>query len=234
LTLPVVNAQKKLLGIITADDVIDVLKEEHAEDIFQSSGINTGNDNQDILTWGVRRAFGARLPWLMVTLFIETGSASVITHFDAIIQQTVLAASFMPLLSGVTGSVATQSTCIVIASSSGREKTNLKTALKNILHEVRVGILLGIFCGLCVYVIAHFMHQSSHELGLLVGTSLCLTMSVGVLLGTLMPFIFQRVGVNPAHASGPFITSILDVCTMSIYLSIIHFFLTHSPAGFKL
>jgi magnesium transporter len=234
LTLPVVDAQKHLLGIITADDVIDVLKEEHAEDIFQVSGINTGSDNQDILTWGVRRAFGARLPWLMVTLLIETGSASVITHFDAVIQQTVLAASFMPLLSGVTGSVATQSTCIVIASNASRGQVSLRMALRNIWHEVKVGMLLGIFCGLSVYCISHFMHQSSHELGLMVAMSLFLTMSVGVLMGTLMPFIFQKVGVNPAHASGPFITSILDVSTMSIYLSIVHFFLTHSSPGFQL
>ncbi|MBU6451460.1 MAG: magnesium transporter [Cyanobacteria bacterium REEB67] len=234
LTLPVVDGKKHLLGIITADDVIDVLKEEHAEDIFQSSGINTGSDNQDILTWGVRRAFGARLPWLLVTLFIETGSASVIKHYDAIIQQTVLAASFMPLLSGVTGSVATQSTCIVIASSASRGQISLRTALRNIWHELRVGMMLGLFCGLSTYCISHFMHQSSNELGILVGMSLFLTMSVGVLMGTLMPFIFQKVGVNPAHASGPFITSILDVCTMSIYLTIVHFFLTNSPAGFKL
>ena len=233
LTLPVVDSQKKLLGIITADDVIDVLKEEHAEDIFQSSGINTGSDNQDILTWGVRRAFGARLPWLLITLLIETGSASVIKYYDAIIMQTVLAASFMPLLSGVTGSVATQSTCIVIASSASRGQITMRTILKNIWHELRVGCMLGLFCGLSTYFISHFLTQSSHELGVLVGMSLFLTMSVGVLMGTLMPFIFQKVGVNPAHASGPFITSILDVCTMSIYLTIVHFFLTHS-AGIRL
>ncbi len=140
----------------------------------------------------------------------------------------------MPLLSCVTGSVATQSTCIVIASNSSRGQVSLRVALRNIWHEVRVGMLLGLFCGLSVYFISHLMHHSSHELGLLVATSLFLTMSVGVLMGTLMPFIFQRVGVNPAHASGPFITSILDVCTMSIYLTIIHFFLTHSPVGLKL
>ena len=224
LTLPVVDKQKKLLGIITADDVIDVLKEEAIEDIFQSSGITTSSENQDVLNYNVRRAFSARLPWLIITLIIESGSASVITHFDSVIQNMVQAASFMPLLSGVTGGVATQSTCIQI-QSSGKTALSLKAALRNIFHELKVGMLLGLFCGLATYLISRFLHQSSYQLGVVVGVSLFITMTFGVVIGTLMPILFRRFGVEPAHASGPFITSILDVCTMSIYLTIVHFFL---------
>jgi magnesium transporter len=224
LTLPVVDKQNKLLGIITADDVIDVLKEEAIEDIFQSSGITTGPENQDVLNYNVRSAFSARLPWLIITLLIESGSASVITHFDSVIQHMVQAASFMPLLSGVTGGVATQSTCIQI-QSSGKTALSLKAALRNIFHELKVGMLLGLFCGLATYLISRFLHQSSYQLGVVVGVSLFITMTFGVVIGTLMPILFRRFGVEPAHASGPFITSILDVCTMSIYLTIVHFFL---------
>ncbi len=227
LTLPVVDAHKKLLGIITADDVIDVLKEEAIEDIFQSSGITTGPENQDVLNYNVRSAFSARLPWLIITLLIESGSASVITHFDSVIQQMVQAASFMPLLSGVTGGVATQSTCIQI-QSSGKTPLSLKAALRSIFHELKVGMLLGLFCGLATYLISRFLHQSSYQLGVVVGVSLFITMTFGVIIGTLMPIIFRRLGVEPAHASGPFITSILDVCTMSIYLTIVHYFLVAS------
>lgn len=235
LTLPVVDQNKRLLGIITADDVIDVLKEEADEDIYQSSGIQaTGSENQEQLGSSVRRAFSARLPWLLVTLMIETGSASVITHFDSVIQQTVQAASFMPLLSGVTGSVATQSTCIVIRGTGRTSQFSLRGALRNIWHEVRVGILLGLFCGMACFLVSMFMQPSSHQLGMVVGMSLFITMTVGVVIGTLMPILFQKIGVEPAHASGPFITSILDVCTMSIYLTIVHLFLTTFPAGIKL
>ncbi|HEY9784715.1 MAG TPA: magnesium transporter [Candidatus Obscuribacterales bacterium] len=227
LTLPVIDEEGRLRGIITADDVIDVLKEEATEDLYQSSGINTqGVEQSEQLSYNVRRAVGARLPWLLVTLMIESGSATVITHFDSVIRETVAAASFMPLLSGVTGSVATQSTCIILRGS-GRDKPTLRAALRNIWHEVRVGMLLGAMCGLMTYAISLFFHSVSGNLGIVVGASLFVTMTVGVLIGTLMPMLFHKIGIDPAHASGPFITSILDVSTMTIYLTIVHFFLSH-------
>jgi magnesium transporter len=170
-------------------------------------------------------AFRARLPWLLVTLCIESGSANVIRHFNDVIQQMVVAASFMPLLSGVTGSVATQSTCIIIRNS--RDKFSLKPALKNLLHELKVGMLLGLCCGTATTVMSMVLHNTSHNLGVVVGTSLFITMTFGVFVGTVMPMLFQKLGVDPAHASGPFITSILDVCTMTIYLSIVHTFLAY-------
>ncbi len=228
LTLPVVDESGKLRGIITADDIIDVLREEADEDIMQSSGISTGgSETSGVLAQSVPLAFSARLPWLIATLIIETGSASVITHFDYVIQQTVAAASFMPLLSGVTGSVATQSTCIVIRASSKSSQIDFHTLWRNCWHELRVGMLLGLCCGLLTGGMSILLHHDQHNLGLIVGLSLFVTMSVGVLIGTLMPMFFQKIGVDPAHASGPFITSILDVCTMSIYLTIVHTFLAH-------
>ncbi len=226
LTLAVVDEEDKLSGIITADDVIDVLKEEAIEDIYQSSGISTG-DPSEALTYNVGKAFTARLPWLLATLAIETGSATVITHYDSVIQQTVAAASFMPLLSGVTGSVATQSTCIVIRGTNNRSQLNLKMILRNIWHELKVGVLLGIFCGIFTYLISLLVHSSRQELGLVVAISLVITMTFGVMVGTTMPMVFQKLGIDPAHASGPFITSILDVSTMTIYLTIVHYFLSH-------
>jgi magnesium transporter len=226
LSIPVVDERGVLRGIITADDVFDVLHEEATEDIYQSSGINTGAEDSELLGHSVRSAFAARLPWLMVTLMIESGSASVIKHFDFVIQQTVAAASFMPLLSGVTGSVATQSTCIIIRSGTPGQ-VDWKSAKRNLFHEIKVGMLLGLTCGIFTSVISVVLHNTKSSLGLVVGCSLFLTMTAGVTIGTLMPMLFQKLGVDPAHASGPFITSILDVCTMSIYLSIVYTFLEH-------
>lgn len=225
LSLPVVDELGKLRGIIMADDVIDVLKEEATEDIFQSSGIaSPGGDSQDMLGHHVGKAFGARLPWLIATLMIETGAATVITHYDAVIRDTVAAASFMPLLSGVTGSVATQSTCIIIRGTKDKNSLNFKLILKNLFHELKVGLLLAVLCGTCTFLISMLFNQSHHQLGIIVSASLVLTMTVGVVIGTIMPMLFQKIGIDPAHASGPFITSILDVSTMTIYLTIVHFF----------
>lgn len=225
LSLPVVDERGLLRGIIMADDVIDVLKEEATEDIYQSSGIaNPGGDSQDMLGSHVGKAFGARLPWLIATLVIESGAATVITHYDSVIRDTVAAASFMPLLSGVTGSVATQSTCIIIRGTKEKSSLNLKLMMKNLTHEMKVGLLLALLCGAFTYLISIMIHQSHHQLGIIVALSLILTMTVGVTIGTLIPMLFQKVGIDPAHASGPFITSVLDVSTMTIYLTIVHFF----------
>ena len=222
LSLPVVDANGVLRGVITADDAMDVLQEEADEDVFQASGIGT-TDVAETLSHSVRQAFRARLPWLVVTLLIESGSAAVITHFDSVIQQTVIAASFMPLLTSVTGSVAMQSTCIVIRNA--RKQWTLRAIFRNCWHEMRVGMMLGAACALLATCVSAVFRMQSN-LGLIVGTSLFLTMSIGVLIGTLIPICFDRLGIEPAHASGPLITSLLDVCTMTIYLSIVHTFLS--------
>lgn len=222
LSLPVVDVNGCLQGIITADDILDVIQEEAAEDLFQSSGINVSeSETTESLVKSVPLAFQARLPWLVVTLLVETLSASVIGHFDQVIRQTVVAASFMPLLTGVTGSVATQSTCIVIASGS-TSQDSFKIVLRHIAHEIQVGMLLGTACALITCGLSFLLHSATPILGIVVGFSLFLTMTFGVILGTLMPLLFQRIGIEPSHASGPLLTSTLDVCTMSIYLSIVH------------
>jgi magnesium transporter len=202
------------------------LEEEATEDIYQTSGIDvTATEVGDNLAANVPGAFRARIPWLIVTLLIESGSAMVITHFDEVIKQTVIAASFMPLLTSLTGSVAMQSTCITIRESSTRP--TLKTALKRIFHEMQVGAMLGVSCGVLTYSLSFLFKEQAHVLGLVVGVSLLITMSLGVIVGTIIPLFFERVGIEPAHASGPLITSLLDVSTMTIYLSIVHAFLTH-------
>jgi magnesium transporter len=226
LSLPVVDNEGKLRGVITADDAIDVLAEEATEDIYQSSGIDvTDTEASESLKSSVRQAVRARLPWLVITLLIESVAAMVITQFDHVIKQTIIAASFMPLLTSVTGSVAMQSTCIVIRGS--RKQFNFRTAVKNIFHEIRVGMLLGTVCGTITALVCLAVLHDHNNLGLVVGVSLFLTMSIGVLIGTLIPIIFDRLGFEPAHASGPLITSLLDVCTMTIYLYIVHAFLLH-------
>ncbi len=226
LSLPVVDGQGKLRGIITADDVIDVLKEEATEDIYQSSGISAGgHELSETLTYSVPAAFRARLPWLIIVILIESLSSVVINRFDTIIREMVVAASFMPLLSAVTGSVATQSICIVIRGAAS-DNINWRAAWRSLAHELRVGMLLGLACGLLTFAVSILFHSVGLHLGLVVALSLFVTMTVGILTGTLMPLIFQQLGIDPAHSSGPFITSLLDVGTFTIYLTIVHSLLT--------
>jgi len=125
------------------------------------------------------------------------------------------------LLSGVTGSVATQSTCIIIRGTATGH-INWRAAGRNLKHEFKVGLLLGIACGITIWGVSSFLHLDNQRLAIVVAVSLFITMMVGVMVGTLMPMIFHRLDIDPAHASGPFITSILDVSTVTIYLSIVH------------
>jgi magnesium transporter len=226
LSLPVIDGQGKLRGIITADDIIDVIEEEATEDIYQASGISLPEaESSETLAYDVPLAVRARLPWLFVTLVIEAGSAFVISHFNTIVQQAVVAVSFMPLLSAVTGSAATQSTCIIIRGmATGR--IEWVHAWKNVWHEIKVGVLLGFACAAVTTATCLIFHYGTFNLGMIVGFSLFVTLTVGVTTGTLTPMIFHRLGIEPENASGPLITSLLDVYTFTIYLTIIRIFLT--------
>lgn len=226
LSLPVVDDEGKLRGIITADDVIDVLQEEATEDILQSSGIDTSGEDSETLIYNIPLAFRARLPWLIVTLLLETLSAMVINRDAEVVQQTVAAAAFMPLLSGTTGSVAVQSTCIIMRAVSNVQ-LGWRMIWRNLLHEARVGLLLGTACGIITAGIAYALHNEAPKLAVIVGCSLFTTMMMGVTVGTIMPMLFQKLGIEPSHASGPFITALLDVCTYSTYLTIVTVMLTH-------
>jgi len=141
-----------------------------------------------------------------------------------VIKQAVAAAAFMPLLSAVTGSAAVQSTCIAMRASTDRSITT-QIIIRGLLHELKVGVLLGLACSVVTFALGFLLHANSATLGLFVGFSLLITMIVGLLVGTITPWIFQKMGIDPAHASGPLISSLLDVFTFTIYLSIIHCFL---------
>lgn len=223
LALPVVDAVGRLRGIITTDDAFDVMQEEAEEDIYQTSGIDTtSGESSEGLRSSVRQAFRARIPWLVITLVIESGSALVITRFEHVVQQAVIALAFMPLLNSATGSVAMQSTCIALVAGNKKSGT-WRQILRNLFHELRVGCLLGLACGLLTFLVTGIFNQNAnHILGMVVAASLFITMSFGVLVGTLIPIMFDRIGIEPAHASGPLITSLLDVCTVTIYLTIVY------------
>jgi magnesium transporter len=225
LSIPVVDAGDKLRGVITATDVIDVLQEEASEDLFQSSGINVTSDAEnELFKGGIGFAFQARIPWLVFVLLIETVAALIIGHFSSVIKQTIAAAAFMPLLSAVTGSAAVQSTCIAMRASADHSITP-QMIVQSLVHELKVGLLLGVACGVVTFALGFLFHANSITLGLFVGISLLITMVIGLLVGTVTPWIFHRFGIDPAHASGPLISSLLDVFTFTIYLSIVHSFL---------
>ncbi len=223
LALPVVNEQRQLLGIITIDDAVEVIEEEATADIYQSSGINVETES-DIaapsLTFkSYSSAYKARSPWLIVTLLGQCLAALIIARFDEIIATVPIAISFMPLLSGLSGNVGTQSTTIIVRGIATGE-IELKNSVNIFFHELLISLAIGGTCASITAFISYFFYQNL-TLSSLIALSLVLSMALAVSLGTITPMIFKKLDIDPAVASGPLITTTIDIISFTVYLLLI-------------
>lgn len=224
LAVPVVNDNHKLLGIVTVDDIIDVILDEASEDFQKISAAGAGRKSINLKTNALTAA-ARRLPWLVLLLFLGLLSGSVISKFEETLQQVVALTFFMPMIAGMTGNTGTQSLAIIIRGLSDDpiEKGRL---LKLIGRDFIVGLLLGGICGVIVSLIA-YIWQGSLLLSFVVGASLLLTLILGTLAGTIIPIILHKFKIDPAIASGPLITTINDIFSLFVYFGLATFFLIH-------
>ncbi len=222
--LPVVDLYNRLQGIVTWDDVQDVVEEETTEEIYTSSGITTYVfDEDDILSGKVINSVRARTPWLFITLIGEFFAVLVANKFDATLALLPITAIFMPLLAGLGGNIGTQSiTLIVRGLSTGQ--VNLKKAFKYIFRELVVGLAIGLLFGLLV-MLTTIKWQHNIELGVIVGLAMVINMTLATLIGTITPFILKSLKIDPAIASGPVIATTIDVVGLFIYFTLVTTFL---------
>ncbi|ERN52611.1 magnesium transporter [Alkalihalophilus marmarensis DSM 21297] len=220
IAVPVVDAQNTLLGIITVDDAIDIVIREANEDIEKLSA--SGKDI-DFNTKATTASF-RRLPWLILLLFIGLLSGSIISGFEETLDQVVALIFFMPMIAGMTGNTGTQSLAVVVRGIVTSD-VDRKTVFKLIFRELRVGIIIGLTCGALILLVAT-LWIGSLTLGIVVGSSLLITLIVGTLAGTVIPLMLYRFGVDPAVASGPLITTINDIFSLMIYFGIATAFLS--------
>ena len=196
------------------DDIIDVVFQEANEDIEKLSASGKAIDfNTKPLTAAIRR-----LPWLILLLFIGLVSGSIISGFEATLEQVVALAFFMPLIAGMTGNTGTQSLAVVVRGLT-TEDLSFKQVIKLVFRELWVGIMIGVTCGVLIAIIA-YAWQGSFTLGIVVGSSLLITLIIGTLAGTVIPLILYKFNVDPAIASGPLITTINDILSLLIYFGI--------------
>ena len=219
-SLPVVDAEGILLGIITVDDVLDIVVREANEDIEM---LLASGKEIDFKTKPTTAAY-RRLPWLILLLFIGLVSGSIISRFEATLEAVVALAFFMPMIAGMTGNTGTQSLAIVVRGLVS-EDLNTKKMLKLIFREFLVGVLIGVTCAIFISIIA-YIWQGSFVLGLVVGSSLLATLIIGTLAGTVIPLILHKFKVDPAIASGPLITTINDILSLLIYFGIATMFIS--------
>ena len=217
LAIPVVQSDSTLLGIITVDDVVDVIREEATEDFLQMAGI--GKD-KEILMKSTFDNVKLRLPWLFASWIGGTVAAYVIGAFESILESVITLAAFIPIIIGMGGNVGTQSSTIIVRGfATGRlELSRLRSV---IWKEMRVGLILGTFYGLLLGGVAMLKFiDAPPELGVVVGLSICVSMIIATSIGTLVPILLRKLDVDPAIASGPFVTTSIDVLGILAYFLI--------------
>jgi len=219
-SLPVVNEQDVLVGIIRTDEVLDLVVREANKDIEMlfASGKSIDFNTKPLI------AAYRRLPWLILLLFIGLVSGSIISKFEDTLNAVVALAFFMPMIAGMTGNTGTQSLAVVVRGLVSEDMT-MKRSLHLIFRELIVGIILGVVCGALISVIA-YIWQGSFTLGLVVGSSLVVTLIIGTIAGTVIPLILNKFKVDPAVASGPLITTINDILSLLIYFGIATMFIS--------
>ena len=222
--LPVVDLYNRLKGMITWDDVQDIVEEETTETIYQSSGISTElADEDEILTGNIFNAVKARTPWLFFTLIGEFVAVNVANHFDSTLTALPIVAIFMPLLAGLGGNIGTQSITLMVRGLSTGQVT-LSSAFYHILREMMIGLCIGIFFG-GMTAIATWGWQHNVELGIVVGIAMAINMTMATIIGTFTPFALKTVNIDPAVASGPVIATTIDVVGLAVYFTLVSTFL---------
>ena len=222
LAVPVLDSDSKLLGIVTVDDVVDVIREEATEDFLRMAG--AGKDREILLKSSWENA-KARLPWLFASWIGGIVAASIIGAFENMLANIVALAAFIPVILGMGGNIATQSSTIIVRGmATGR--VNIGGEIKLIFKEIKVGLILGSLYGILLGVFAKFTFTSAPDnLGFVVGLSICASMVVAATVGTIIPLILRKLDIDPAIATGPFVTTSIDILGVLFYFLIAGIFL---------
>ncbi len=225
LAVPVVDTEERLVGIITVDDVIDILEAEATEDIYALGGLQAGGDSyfQSNLLDVARK----RVVWLSVLLLTNTVTTAVIRSQEDIFEKVVVLASFIPLLIGTGGNVGAQSSTVVIRGLN-TDEIQLKNSMQVIRREAIAGAFLGLMLGLVVTFWAYFLQggtDSALPVAITIGISLFGISVLASSAGAVLPFLFQSLKLDPALMSAPFITTVVDVLGVLLYLNLARYIL---------
>ncbi len=216
MAIPVTDKDHRLVGIITVDDILDVIEEETTEDVLRMAGSSEDElDEDDHFGEKIVKAVRARLPWLLVTLFGGFVSGLIMNNIEADLEAVVALAYFIPLLLGLGGNVGTQSSTVTVRGISTGQVDSSRIFI-NVLRESCVGLIAGVCCAVVLCVVA-YVWLKSPALSLLVGVTLLCNMFLSAFIGTFVPLTLKRVGIDPAVASAPFISTGIDIIGLLIY-----------------
>ena len=212
--MPVVDEENHMLGIITVDDIMDVIQEETTEDINRLGQVGKEERIDSQLFESLR----SRLPWLVINLFTAVMAAAVISLFEGTISQVVSLATIMPIVTGMGGNAGTQSLTIVVRGLSLGELTK-ENAVSILAKEVGVGLFSGIVIGVLIAVGA-MLFERNPMFGLVTGAAMFLNMILANIAGYFIPVLLEKCHVDPALASGVFVTTVTDVLVFLFFLGL--------------
>ena len=221
MAIPVVDHNGEILGIITVDDVMEIMKEEYTEDMFRLAGL----DEEEKVAGTVIGAIKSRLPWLLVNLVTATLAAKTVSLFENTIAQIVALATFMPMVAGMGGNAGSQTLTLIIRGIAIGEISyeNQAGILKK---EIAIGIINGLCLGLVVGVLGYFW-VGSLVFGFVIGTAMLLNLIVATISGYLVPILLKKVGIDPALASAVFVTTVTDVLGFFFFLGLATIMIKH-------
>jgi len=213
--IPVVDEIGRLLGRITIDDVVDVIKEEAEKDYQMASGISENVESSDSV-WLLTRA---RLPWLLIGLLGGIMGARVIQTYEGQIQIHPEMAFFIPLIAAMAGNVGVQSSAIVVQGLANKS-LGLDGIWKKLFKELLVGLINGVVLGFLIFSFISLFFSNSSTLSIIVSVSLLSVIVFAAIFGTVVPLVLNKYKIDPALATGPFITTVNDVFGLFLYLYI--------------
>lgn len=215
--IPVVDSENKLVGVITIDDIVDIIDEETTEDIEKMAAI-TPNDKPYNKT-GVFQTYLKRIPWLLLLMISATFTGKIIQSYETALASYVVLTSFIPMLMDTGGNAGSQSSVTIIRSLSLNE-IKFKEIFKVIFKEIRVAILVGITLAVANFFKLLIIDQVSITIALVVCLTLIITVIVAKIVGSTLPMIAKKLGFDPAVMASPFITTIVDAISLVIYFTI--------------
>jgi len=213
-TVPVVDKHKILVGRISIDDIVDVIEEEFSEDVARI----VGSDVEELQSKSPMQIAWMRLPWVLITLGMQFFAGLVIHFYDSTLTKVILLASFMPIISAISGNTGLQASAMTVrALATGH--ISLNRWWEPVKRSFQTSVILGFVCGMVIGIIGG-MWYGKFIFGLVVGISMFVSINISALVGTSTPFISKRLGFDPAITVGPFETAFQDVVGITIFLTL--------------
>jgi magnesium transporter len=214
LAVPVVDENNVLVGIVTVDDVVDIIREEATEDILRMAGAGDDLVESDSFLKSAR----IRLPWLLASWIGGVIACLVIGYYEETLDRLVYLAAFIPIIMGMGGNIGTQSSTIIVRGLATGQ-FSVKQIGSVVVQELMIGFALGFVYGLLIGVVAHLRYDVWF-IGITVGLAVMMSMTIAATVGSFIPMVFARINVDPAVATGPFVTTSIDILSVFFYFQI--------------